>query len=200
VPLGIAAAVVAGALWLVARDLSRRRAQAGARAQLRAALRVLVGELDVGTGPAAALSAAADVAPRFATALRTAAVAAASGADTAEVLCRQPALEAVGCAWRLGEHTGIALAGVLARVETDLAAADEQRRAVAIALAGPRASAGVLAALPLLGFALGAGMGARPWTFLLGSAAGRLVCSIGVVLDVAGLLWLRAILRRAEAS
>jgi Flp pilus assembly protein TadB len=41
-------------------------------------------------------------------------------------------------------------------------------------------------------------MGARPWDFLIGAPAGRAVCCVGVVLDVAGVAWMRHILRRAE--
>jgi Flp pilus assembly protein TadB len=41
-------------------------------------------------------------------------------------------------------------------------------------------------------------MGAHPGGFLLGAGAGRAVCCAGVLLDVAGVLWMRAILRRAE--
>jgi tight adherence protein B len=198
--LAVAASAVAGGLWLVARDLARRREASAARAEARAALRILVGELEVGTGAAAALAGAAEVAPRFAVVLHAAAVAAASGADPAAVLAQRPELRTLGLAWRVGADTGIALAGVLARVEADLAAADEQHRAVSVALAGPRASAVVLATLPLLGLGLGAAMGARPWAFLFGSGAGQIVCCAGVLLDVGGVLWLRTILRRAEAS
>lgn len=198
--LAIAASAVAAALWLVARDLARRRESSATRAELRAALRVLVGELEVGTGAAAALAGAAEVAPRCSGTLRAAAVAAASGADPAAALAESPALRTLALAWHIGADTGIALAGVLARVEADLAAVDEQRRAVSVALAGPRASAVVLAALPLLGLGLGAAMGARPWTFLCHSNAGQIVCCVGVLLDVAGVLWLRAVLRRAESS
>jgi tight adherence protein B len=79
-----------------------------------------------------------------------------------------------------------------------LADAEEQRRTVGVALAGPRSSAALLTGLPLVGIGLGAAMGARPWEFLLGSPAGRIVCCVGVVLDTAGVLWMRRILRRAE--
>ncbi len=89
---------------------------------------------------------------------------------------------------------------MLARVAADLAAADMQRRTVAVALAGPRSSALLLSGLPLLGIALGAAMGARPVPFLLGDPLGRVLCCVGVLLDAAGLLWMRRILRVAARS
>ena len=79
-------------------------------------------------------------------------------------------------------------------------AAADQRRTVAIALAGPRASAALLTALPLLGIALGAAMGARPWAVLLGMPAGRVLSCVGVLLDAVGVLWMRRILTRAQRS
>jgi tight adherence protein B len=196
--LGVAAASAGGALWLVARDLARRRETMAARAELLAALRVLVGELEAGARPAAALLGAAETGPRCAAAFRAAAAAATGSGDAAAVLERDTATRLVGVAWRLGEDAGVALAGVLARVAADLAALDAQASRVAVALSGPRSSAVVLATLPGLGLALGAAMGARPWSFLLGSSVGRGVCCAGVLLDVAGVLWMGAILRRAE--
>jgi tight adherence protein B len=198
--LGVAAAAVCGVVATVARDRVRRAAAATRRAQLLAALRVLIGELDAGARPAAALAAAADAGPHYAAVFHAAATSAAAAHDAGTVLAEDPDTRVIGLAWRLGEDTGVALAGVLSRVAADLAAADEQRRTVAVALSGPRSSAFVLTGLPLVGIALGAAMGARPWDFLIGAPAGRAVCCVGVVLDVAGVAWMRHILRRAERS
>lgn len=198
VALGTAVAAAGWTAARLARDLARRRAAAEAQRQLATAVRVLVGELETGGRPAAALMAAADAAPRYAATFQAAAVGASGAGDAADAFCRDPDTRALGLAWRLGADTGAALAGVLGRVADDLAAAQDQRRIVAVVLAGPRASAAVLGGLPLLGVVLGALLGARPWVFLAGSAAGHLVAAAGVLLDVAGLLWMRAILRRAE--
>ncbi|MDT4911258.1 MAG: tight adherence protein [Pseudonocardiales bacterium] len=196
--LGTAAAAVCGTAWLVGRDLVHGRADAARRRHLLGALRVLIGELEAGARPPAALSAAAEAGPAYAAMFARAASAAAGAHDAGAVLAGEPDTRTLGLAWRLGEETGVALAGVLSRVAADLAGLDEQRRTVAIALAGPRASAGLLAALPLLGIGLGVAMGARPVQFLVGAPAGRAVCCVGVVLDAAGVLWMRRILRRAE--
>lgn len=196
--LGIAAAAVGWTATVLGRDVVAARVAAGRRRDLSAAVRVLVAELESGARAAAALRAAVEVAPTYGALLSAAASAAAGAHDAAAVLLSHPDTRAVGLAWRLGESTGTALGGVLGRVGADLADGDEQRRTVGTALAGPRASAAVLTGLPLLGIGLGAAMGARPWDFLLGSPAGRVVCCVGVVLDAAGVLWMRRILRRAE--
>jgi tight adherence protein B len=196
--LGVAAGAAGGAGSIVGRDVAAGRAASVRRRQLLGALRVLIGELEAGGRAAAALSAAAEFGPAYATVFGSAAAAAAGAHDAGAVLAANPDTRVIGLAWQLGEETGTALAGVLSRVTADLAEADGQRRTVAVALAGPRASAALLTGLPLLGIAMGAAMGARPWAFLAGSAVGRAVCCAGVVLDVAGVLWMRTILRRAE--
>jgi tight adherence protein B len=196
--LAIAAAVIAWTAWVVGRDVVRARTTAGRRRDLAAAVRMLIVELESGARASAALTAAGDVAPAYGAVFRGAASAAAEAHDAGAALATDPDTRAVGLAWRLGEETGAALAGVLERVAADLADADEQRRTVAIALSGPRASAALLTALPLLGIGLGAAMGAQPWAFLFGPPAGRIVCSVGIVLDAAGVLWMRRILHRAE--
>lgn len=197
--LGVAAAAACGCAAMLARDLARRRAEAAAHAHLLGSLRVLVGELEAGARPGVALAAAAEGAGRYAAVFSGAAREANAAGDAGAVLLSDPMTRPVGLAWRLGEETGVALAAVLNRVALDLAAMDEQRRAAAVALSGPRASGALLTGLPLLGIALGAAMGARPWTFLFGVPIGRGVCCVGVLLDVAGVLWMRRILRRAEA-
>jgi tight adherence protein B len=195
--LGVAAAAAGAAVWVVVRDAVAARAVAARRAQLLAALRVLIGELEAGARPPSSLAAAGEAGRAYAAVFTAAASAAAAGQDAGAALLDEPDTRVVGLAWQLGEDTGTALAVVLSRVADDLAAADDQRRAVAVALAGPRASAAVLSGLPVVGLGLGAAMGARPWQFLLGPTSGRAVCCAGVLLDVAGVLWMRRILRRA---
>lgn len=194
-----AAAVLATSVVLV-RDGFGRRATAARHRDLSTAIRVLVGELETGAQAGAALSAAAASDPRVAEAFGSAARVAMRGGDVGAVLAEadDPDVRVIGLAWRLGDATGAALAGVLGRVAADLAEADEQRRTVAVALAGPRSSAAVLSGLPVLGIALGAAMGARPLPFLTGVPAGRALCCAGVLLDVAGVLWMRRIVLRAE--
>lgn len=131
---GAALAVLLGAVWIVLRDAAGTRVLLRRRAELLVAVRVLVAELDAGARPPAALVAAADVAPLYERVLRAAAEAAASGGDAGGALVDAADTQTMGVAWQLGQSTGMALSGVLERVATDLGAADEQRRVVAVAL------------------------------------------------------------------
>jgi tight adherence protein B len=198
--LGLAAGTVVGLAVVLARDRRNRRSLTAHRRVCLAAMRTLIGELEAGSQPAVALEAAASAGPQVAPVFRAAAAAAARGGDAGAVLVAGPPdVRRLGLAWQLAEGTGMALGGVLARAAGDLAAAEDQRRTVDVALAGPRSSAAVLALLPGLGCVMGMAMGARPLAFLIGSNAGRVVCCAGVLLDAAGVLWLRGLLRRAEA-
>jgi tight adherence protein B len=95
----------------------------------------------------------------------------------------------LAAAFQVCEDTGASLAAVLTRLAA--MAADERRRhdEVGTALAGPRSSAVMLAALPALGVLAGAGLGASPLPFLLRTSAGHLCFFVGVGLDVLGAAW-----------
>ena len=72
------------------------------------------------------------------------------------------------------------------------ALSSEQMRAhfrVEAGLAGARATAAILAGLPLLGLLLGQALGADPVAFLLSGGAGGWLLLIGSALICAGLLW-----------
>lgn len=198
VAVALVAATVAGS---ISSALSARRA-ARRRRELLTSVRLLVAELESGSRSAAALRAAAAVAPQHAEALAAAGAAAETGSDAAGTLFASGArdLAPLAHAWRVGALTGAPMADVLGRVAADLSDDDDRHRAVAVALAGPRSSAALLAGLPVVGIALGAAMGARPLTFLFGSSAGRLVCCIGVALDAAGVLWTQRLMRRVQQS
>lgn len=196
--LAVPVGAVVGVAAVLARDARRRRREDARSRDIAVAVRLLVGELEAGSQPAAALHAAAEAAPTVAE-LGEAARAAAGGEDPATVLAASAdaRIQVLGAAWRLGSASGVALAAVLARVAGDFAAAAEQHRSVGVALAGPRASAVLMSGLPLLGIGLGTTMGARPLHLLTAGPAGRLLCCAGVLLDVAGVLWMRSVIRRA---
>lgn len=203
VALGVAAAVVAATVTtLVCAALARRR-DWRRRRSLLAAVRLLVVELEAGSRPDAALQAAASSVagvPQYAQVFTAAASAATLGGDVDEVFLTSGcgALGPLGHAWRLGSLTGAPMADVLARVAGDLSEHERQQQAVAVALAGPRSSAAMLAGLPVLGIALGGAMGARPLSFLFGAPGGRLLCCVGVLLDAAGVLWTQRLMQRAQ--
>jgi tight adherence protein B len=197
---GVAAAVIAAS---ITRAAGRRDALARDR-DLSAALRLLRGELDVGSRPEAALLAAASVAGAYRSAFEAGAVAVRDGADIVAAMSGSamsrpaPELVVIAQAWALAGVTGAPLADVLGRVDDDVQARRAQVRAVASALAGPRSSAALLAALPVLGVVLGTAMGGRPLTILFDSDGGRWLLCAGVLLDVAGLLWTSRLVTAAE--
>jgi tight adherence protein B len=101
------------------------------------------------------------------------------------------ALRHISAAVLLSTRTGCSLAGVLSAVEDDLRARRRQRAELRTATAGPAASAMVLAGLPVLGLAMGSGVGADPWRVLTTTATGQVLLVAGVALELAGLAWSR---------
>jgi tight adherence protein B len=200
--LGVAAALVAITAALLISSALARRHDSRRRRGLLAAIRLVVAELSAGSRPDAALRAAAATAPDHALAFAAAASSAGAGGDVADVLLSSARLdlEPLAHAWRVAERCGAPLADVLDRVAADLADQEQQQRSVAVALAGPRSSAALLAGLPVVGIALGAAMGARPLAFLFGTPHGRLACCAGAVLDAAGVLWTQWLMQRAQRA
>jgi len=80
-----------------------------------------------------------------------------------------------------------------ARLDGDVERALETRvrfaRQVLARMAGPRASATILALLPTVGIALGEAMGARPGHILTATAGGQLLLVVGTALACAGVTW-----------
>jgi tight adherence protein B len=107
------------------------------------------------------------------------------------------ALERIAAAVRLSGRTGCSLAAVAAAVEDDLRARHRHRLELRAATAAPRASASLLAGLPLVGLAMGSGVGADPWGVLTGTTAGQVLLVVGVALEAAGLTWSRRLVARA---
>src|SRR3954453_6923446 len=108
-------------------------------------------------------------------------------------LARDPAWRALGAAWRMSEQTGAPLADVLDRLAVGLRQEAEVDAEVEASLAAPRATARLLAGLPLVGVALGELLGARPLAVLVGTPVGRACGLGGLLLAVAGQVWTRAL-------
>ncbi|SDF17954.1 tight adherence protein B [Blastococcus fimeti] len=107
------------------------------------------------------------------------------------------ALGRVAAATRLSIRTGCSLAAVATAVEDDLRARVRHRAELRAATAGPRASAAVLAGLPVLGLLMGSGVGADPWRVLTTTGTGQVLLVVGVALEAAGLVWSRRLVQRA---
>jgi tight adherence protein B len=107
-------------------------------------------------------------------------------------------LRGVAACWQVAVDGGASLASGLERVAQALRAERDQREELRAQLAGPRATAVVLAALPLFGLLLGAAMGVRPLRELLHSQAGLACLLLGALLEWAGIAWTVAIARAAE--
>ena len=170
----------------------------GDDAALAQGLAVLQAELVAGAREDAALNAAAVVSGRHGRLLREAAASTGYGGETPDVLARSSSLRPLSAAWRVRHTCGAPLAEVVAQVARDVDLRRKRQVAVTSALAGPRSSSALLAALPVVGIGLGTAMGANPVRFLVASDGGSVVLLVGVSLDVAGWWWTSAMVRRAS--
>ncbi|MFC4605926.1 type II secretion system F family protein [Rhodococcus kronopolitis] len=192
---GIAAAVAVGTTAHRRRGRRRARERDVELRGLLGGLEVAVGELRVGAHPATACAvAASETTGVAAEAFRGAAATARLGGSAAHGL-RAPGsvieadLERMATAWRVADRHGIALADLLEAVRSDLLGRIRFRGRVESGLAGARATATVLAGLPVLGLALGQLMGAGPVRVLLSEGPGGVLLVLGTLFACAGLLW-----------
>lgn len=205
---------VAAVLTLVAgpgllRVRARRRQATTATRERAGALHacgVISAELAAGRTPAEALDAAAEVAcGPVQVALRAAGSAARLGGDVPEALAvpadRSAApgvLRALAACWAVCAQSGGGLSAAVLRLEEGLRAEAAQRRRVEAELAGPRATAALLAVLPGGGLLLAAGVGADPLHVLLETPIGLVCLALGLGLDGLGLLWTDRLVRRVR--
>lgn len=205
--------LVLGVTVVVALRLGRRlrSAQAAARAaaverrRAAEACAALAAELRAGRGLAQALEQAAWAASGpSAGLLGEAAVVAGAGGDVPSVLRRDSPtavpemLAGLSACWQVCSRSGSGLATAVEHLAQGCQGREEQRRAVEAALAGPRATAGLLAVLPVAGVGLAALLGADPLHVLLRTPAGLVCLVLGLGLDGLGLLWTRRLVSRAN--
>ncbi|AHM09436.1 putative transmembrane protein [Mycobacterium tuberculosis variant bovis BCG str. ATCC 35743] len=88
-----------------------------------------------------------------------------------------------------GSDHGLAIASLMRAAQRDVAERQRFSARVSAGMAGARASAAILAILPLLGVLLGQLIGARPLSFLLTGRVGGWLLVVGLTLACAGLLW-----------
>lgn len=198
-PGGALAALVLAATLLAHRASAHaERERTAGTGALAEALSSFAAEIRAGAPPAAAAaSAGADAHPVAARVMSLIGATAHLGGDVPAALraarTREPAvaahLDRLAGAWALADRHGIALAGPAGAVAHDLRARARMAGGLRARLAGPRATAAVLAGLPVLGLLLGEGIGARPWAVLTGGPVGQGLLVVGVGLVCAGLAW-----------
>ena len=196
------AVVAAVAILAATLGLRRRRKRYGRRRladgqRLAAALETLVGELRVGAHPVTAFGvAAAECDGPVADSLRAVAARARLGADVESGLRAVAAVSSVpaqwnrlAVCWQLAAEHGLAISVLMRAAQRDIVERQRFTARVEAGLAGARATAVILAALPAIGLLLGQLIGARPVGFLLGGGVGGWLLVVGVALVCAGLLW-----------
>ncbi|GAA3460232.1 type II secretion system F family protein [Saccharothrix longispora] len=196
----IAGAALAATAWRVHRDTARQRDRLRATGALADGLGGFVAELRSGAHPAgAATGAAEDAEPPARDVLRAIAATSARGGDVEAALAGFPDAHHLARAWRLSADHGVPLADVLDAVRRDLDRRTAFARQVHARMAGPRASAAVLAGLPLLGVLLGEASGAGPLAVLAGTAVGQVLLVVGALLICGGLRWSGRLTRQVVA-
>jgi tight adherence protein B len=172
----------------------------------------LAGELRAGRPPEAALAEAVERLRRSADpggwgeSLTRLLAAARFGGDVPGAL-RQAAdvpgaqgLAGAAACWEVAVQGGAGLADGLDRVAAALRAERDQRDDLRAQLAGPKATAGMLALLPAFGVLLGVSLGADPLRVLFHTTVGLGCLLVCVALEWAGLSWTDRIVRAAEEA
>lgn len=200
--------LICGAVYTAWRR--RRRTEVRRRAEARAmasALEVLIGELTVGAHPVRAFAVAAAESPgAVGLALDRVAARARLGADVTAGLLGAEQDSAVPAYWRrlaacweLAAQRGLAMSVLMRAAHQDIVERQRFTDRIRAALAGARATAAILAGLPLGGVVLGQLIGAHPVRFLLGGGFGGVLLVVGVALIAVGLAWADRIIERLLA-
>ncbi len=182
--------------------ITRSRTQEMRRSASIEFLSALSAELSVGQPLATAFERAAASIPVVICPLSRSAVR--FGGDLAEALKQDaereklPALRALSALWQVSEESGASLAASVGQLATAQLASEEIRGTLQAELAGPKATAKVLAGLPVLGMLLGASLGGDPIGWLTGSIWGLIVLVAGVGLEALGIFWVARMMRSVE--
>lgn len=194
-----------GGPWALARlpsPWTRRAESVRTQAAVLEVCDLLAADLAAGRPPETALAAAAGRWPPLTTAVEAARL----GADVPDALRRlareQPGaadLLWVAGAWHVAQDSGQGLAAALERTGRGLRARRRTRRLVDSELASARATARLVACLPLAVLLMGSGAGSDPWSFLLGTPVGVACLFLGLALLGLGLWWIERLAERACA-
>lgn len=200
----VLALLLAGIAAAVAQHVVRARERAAAERRAEQVLLCCEGiaaDLAAGQPPGRALERAAADWPELA----PVAVAAELGADVPASLRRLAELPGAGqltvvaAAWQVAHRSGSGLASAVGRAARSLGDERSTRRLVGGHLASARATARMLAVLPLIIMALGSGLGGDPVGFLVDTPLGLGCLTIGAALAHLGVLWLDRIAAKVLA-
>lgn len=108
------------------------------------------------------------------------------------------ALASLSAAWQVASGSGAGLSVAARNLGHAAMDRERARRELASEMAGPRATAKVLALLPAVGLLLGSGFGGSPWTWLTTTGPGLMILGLGLVLEFLGLAWVQWLVRRVE--
>lgn len=192
----VTAGVALGARTLVAMARQRRAAEQGTLRVIEACT-TIAGDLAAGRPARDALRQAALEWP----ALEPVAAAEELGADVASALravARTPGaggLRVVAAAWEVSSRSGAGLADTLHELASTLRADRATALVIASELSSARATARLMAVLPLLVLGLGTGIGGDPWGFLLQSLPGVVCLAVGLGFAFLGVAWIERLAR-----
>jgi tight adherence protein B len=199
---GLRALLVTEALVVAVRAVdarTRRRAAVVRDEQWQEACEILATELRAGRSAEQAVTTAALACPDLQRAVRALHL----GGDVVaglRLIGDAPAAAGLASAWATASASGAGLAGVVERVTDELVAQLDLRREIDSQLAAPRATARLLALLPLGGMALGVFLGVDPLGMLLGTTVGLCCLVIGSALALAGVVWVDRLARSATVT
>jgi len=178
----------------------RRREAAATQAAVLEVCDLLATELAAGRPPGAALTTASERWPPLLLAVEALRL----GADVPEAMRRISRehrgagdLQRVAGAWQVAHESGHGLAAALHRTARGLRARRRTRRLVDSGLASARATARLVACLPLAVLLMGSGAGSDPWAFLLTTPVGWSCLGCGLGLVALGLWWIERLADRA---
>lgn len=98
-------------------------------------------------------------------------------------------LQHLAACWQVSAASGTGLSAAVSRLATSARAAEDTRVNLEAQLAGPRATARMLALLPVVGIGLGMMLGAEPLAWLLTTPFGMACLAAGASLTAVGMWW-----------
>lgn len=207
-PAATFAGAMTAALTAIRRRRNRRLRERRALAKaMVAALQTVVGELRAGAHPVHAFATAAGESDgEVASVLGALCARARLGADVVGALDCIVSTSAVpeywlrvAVCWRLATEHGLPMSTLMHAAQQDLTERQRFADRLDAQLAGARATAAILAGLPLIGVALGQLVGANPVRFLLGGGGGGWLLVVGVALMCVGIAWSDRLIDRLVA-